>query len=254
MADVAQYGLDALAHIRKNVSANLDITQGLLFGIDSNGKAVLADAATGVRAVGVVVDGSDESWGSALAFNKTSTLYEGRDTDVNKFAIIDVAENTYTNLQIGNKVYLGASGAFTTTQNTTLGQLDQWVGMVWSRSSVLINLTLDPVGTTNAAGNFDIVRYSADGAIATAGIALVDGGTGIAGLTLGAPSAGTYVEIILDTITSGTVVVTTGTGITYDGTNNTATFNAAADFIRLGYKSATEWEVIENNSVVFSLV
>jgi hypothetical protein len=50
------------------------------------------------------------------------------------------------------------------------------------------------------------------------------------------------------------VVLTTAAGVTFDGTNNTATFNAAGDELVLGYKSATEWEVIENTSVTLSAV
>lgn len=100
----------------------------------------------------------------------------------------------------------------------------------------------------------DITRYSADGAVAISGIALVDGGTGIAGLTLAAPAPGCQCRIKLDTLTSGTVVLTTAAGVTFDGTNNTATFNAVADELVLGYKSATEWEVIETTSVTLSAI
>lgn len=150
MADVAQYGLDALAHIRKNVEAGVDITAGLLFGLDANGKAILADAGTPVRAVGVVVDGSPDNWGAQKTFSKTSILKTGDFTDLNRFAIIDVAENTYTNAQIGVKLYLGASGAVTLTQNTTSTELDQHVGYVSSRSSYTIDLTKDTEGTVVA--------------------------------------------------------------------------------------------------------
>ena len=43
MADVAQFGLDALATIRKNVILNEDIKEGLLFGLNGDGK-LKADA------------------------------------------------------------------------------------------------------------------------------------------------------------------------------------------------------------------
>lgn len=255
MADVAQYGLDALAHIRKNVKANVDITEGLLFGIDTNGKAVIADAATGVKAVGIVVNGSADKWGAAKTFNKTSTLLAGQGVDANKYAIIDVAENTYTNLQIGTKLYLGASGAVTTTKNTTVGQLDQEVGYVISRSSILIDLTKDTTGTTVTASNFDVFEVSTAGALSTKGISLVTTGAGALALTLGAPTAGTQVRIKLVTDGGGDATVTTGTGITLDGTNNTAVFADALDELVLGYKSATEWIIIENvGSVALSAV
>lgn len=100
----------------------------------------------------------------------------------------------------------------------------------------------------------DIAEVSANGALAISGVSLVAGGTGLAGLTLAAPQAGCLCRIRLASITSGTVVVTTAAGVTFDGTNNTATFNAAADELVLGYKSATEWKVIENTSVSLSAV
>lgn len=101
----------------------------------------------------------------------------------------------------------------------------------------------------------DITRYSADGVIAVSGIALIDGDTGIAGLTLAAPQPGCQCRIRLDTLASGTVVVTAAAGVTFDGANNTATFDAAGEELVLGYKSATEWEVAENvGSVALSAV
>jgi len=81
---------------------------------------------------------------------------------------------------------------------------------------------------------------------------MIEGGTGIADLILPAPGPGVYCEIKLESITSGVVVVTTTAGVTFDGTNNTATFDAAGDVLRLGYKSATEWRIRGNESVVLS--
>lgn len=106
----------------------------------------------------------------------------------------------------------------------------------------------------NALVSNDVTEYSTNTAVAISGIAMIAGGTGLASMTLAAPEPGCYCEINLESITSGTVVVTTASGVTYDGTNNTATFDAQGDFLRLGYKSATEWKIIENNSVALSLV
>ena len=100
----------------------------------------------------------------------------------------------------------------------------------------------------------DVYEVSTNGAIATSGITLIAGGTGLASLTLAAPSPGVQARIRIATISSGNVVVTTAAGVTFDGTNNTATFNAAADELVLGYKSATQWIVIENTSVSLSSV
>lgn len=92
-------------------------------------------------------------------------------------------------------------------------------------------------------------------AVPVNGIAQIAGGTGIADMTLAAPAAGSLVVIRIASITSGTVVVTTAAGVTFDGTNNTATFNAADDVLILVYKSATEWSIVLNaGSVALSSV
>jgi len=106
----------------------------------------------------------------------------------------------------------------------------------------------------NISVSNDVTEYSANGAVAISGVAMIAGGTGLAGMTLAAPELGCFCEIWLETLTSGTVVLTTASGVTFDSTNNTATFDAAGDYVRLGYKSATEWKIVENNSVALSSV
>lgn len=100
----------------------------------------------------------------------------------------------------------------------------------------------------------DVTVISADGAVPISGIALIAGGTGLAGLTLAAPQPGAQCRIRVASLTSGNVVITTAAGVTFDGTNNTATMNAVADELVLGFKSATEWHVIENISTTLSSV
>lgn len=92
----------------------------------------------------------------------------------------------------------------------------------------------------------DVTVYDDDGVIATSGIALIAGGTGIADLTLGAPTSGCRVEVRIVSLTSGSVVVTTDAGVTFDGTNNTATFDAVGEGLILGYADENEWVVVEN--------
>lgn len=100
----------------------------------------------------------------------------------------------------------------------------------------------------------DVTAYNANGAITISGVAIIAGGTGLAGMTLAAPEVGCRSDIQIGTITSGTVVLTTPSGVTFDGTNNTATFDAVADRLVLVYKSATQWQIIDNVSVVLSSV
>lgn len=77
----------------------------------------------------------------------------------------------------------------------------------------------------------------------TNGLTIIAGGTGIAGMTIGAPHPGHRAVIRLASITSGSVVVTAAAGITLDGTNNTATFDAAGEAITLVYNGSTAWAV-----------
>ena len=100
----------------------------------------------------------------------------------------------------------------------------------------------------------DVTDVSANGALPISGISKIAGGTGLASLTLAAPAPGCQARIRLVSISSGSVVITTAAGVTFDGTNNTATLNAAADELVLGYASATAWTVIENTSVTLSAV
>jgi len=96
-----------------------------------------------------------------------------------------------------------------------------------------------------------VTNYSAAGALATSGMALIAGGTGFA-MTLAAPTEGCLANILLASISSGSVTVKTAAGVTFDGTNNTATFNAAADQLVIGYSSATRWQIFTNVSVTLS--
>lgn len=93
----------------------------------------------------------------------------------------------------------------------------------------------------------DFVKIiAANGAVLTNGLTLVTGGTGIAGLTIAAPSPGHRAVIRVASITSGSVVLTAAAGVTLDGTNNTATFDAANEAVSLVYNGHNAW-IIELN-------
>ena len=78
------------------------------------------------------------------------------------------------------------------------------------------------------------------------GLTVVTGGTGIADLTLAAPTEAARATIRIGTLTSGDVVVTCAAGVTLNGTNNVATFNAVNESLTLIYKGANTWEVETN--------
>lgn len=87
----------------------------------------------------------------------------------------------------------------------------------------------------------------------TNGVTIIAGGAGINDMTIGAPSPGHRAVIRLASITGeNSVVVKTDPGITFDGANNTATFNAAEDVITLVYNTPTAWAVESNVSVGLS--
>lgn len=69
--------------------------------------------------------------------------------------------------------------------------------------------------------------------------------------TLDAPTVGDRL-LILDFAASGTAAhtVTLPAGVTWDGTNNTATFNAVGEYLDVVAVSATRWYIITNNGSV----
>jgi hypothetical protein len=99
-----------------------------------------------------------------------------------------------------------------------------------------------------------VTRYSLTGAsILATGKAVLIGGTGQT-MNLQTPVEGCLADLNLLSITSGTVTILCPTGVTFDGTHNAATFDAAGDHLVVGYKSATEWEIFQNSGVVLSVI
>jgi hypothetical protein len=120
-------------------------------------------------------------------------------------------------------------------------------------TAIQIDAVLSGSGNGTVILNQLVTKYSSNGAIAVAGKAVIAGGTGLA-MTLAAPVPYAFCDINLLSIASSVVTVTCAAGVTFDGTNNTATFNAAEDRLSIGYKSATQWEIFANHSVVLSSV
>lgn len=87
-------------------------------------------------------------------------------------------------------------------------------------------------------------------ACVTNGVSAITGGTGIADMTLAAPTYGDKATIRINTLSSGSVVVTCASGVTLDGTNKIATFDAANETLVLAYKAANTWQVVMNIGAV----
>lgn len=89
------------------------------------------------------------------------------------------------------------------------------------------------------------------GIIISTGIVLLNHASTIVAATLPAPQAGDELFII-DSSASGTAAhtVTLPAGVTFDGTNNTATLNAPDESLHIVAISATRWQIIVNNGSV----
>ena len=83
----------------------------------------------------------------------------------------------------------------------------------------------------------------------TNGLNLVTGGAGLADATLGLPSPGYRCTIRVASVDENKTVVVTCAG-TFDGTNNTATFDAANESLTLVYNTATAWAIEANVGAV----
>jgi hypothetical protein len=104
-------------------------------------------------------------------------------------------------------------------------------------------------------GWFAIGTYSADGAaLPTNGVAVLTAADD-RDFTLAAPTPGSMLHIIAETVAADkAAVVTLPEGVTFDGTNNTATFGTSGDSIALCFRSATRWQILDNNGVALSAV
>jgi hypothetical protein len=112
-----------------------------------------------------------------------------------------------------------------------------------------VQLTATPTQLNKLVAAFTVTALDGSAgkkACVTNGVSAITGGTGIADMTLAAPSVGDLAIIRINSLSSGSVVVTTAAGVTFDGTNNTATFDAANESLVLAYKSATQWQIVLN--------
>jgi hypothetical protein len=102
-----------------------------------------------------------------------------------------------------------------------------------------------------------VQELTASGAITiNSGIVLLNHASTIIAATLDAPTAGDELFIINNS-PSGTAAhtVTLPAGVTWDGTNNTATLNAPEESLHVVAISATRWKIMENiGSVALSNV
>lgn len=78
-------------------------------------------------------------------------------------------------------------------------------------------------------------------------------GTGFVGGTLAAPTIGAVCTLRAISLTSGTATIKLPVNVVFIDGNNTAVFDAVSDTLMLQYKSATQWDIVLNQSVTLSL-
>ena len=114
------------------------------------------------------------------------------------------------------------------------------------------DVTGDVTGNTIGEHRHSTQTLTASGAITlNSGLVMLNHASTIIAATLDAPTAGDELYIV-NTSASGTAAhtVTVASGVTFDGTNNTATLNAPGEALHLIATSATRWFILENIGTV----
>ncbi len=121
-----------------------------------------------------------------------------------------------------------------------------------STTSFPNGITADITGDIVGEHRHSTQELTATGAITiNSGLVFLNHASTIIAATLDAPTAGDELFII-NTSASGTAAhtVTTASGVTFDGTNNTATLNAPDEALHIVAVSATRWYIVTNNGSV----
>lgn len=156
--------------------------------------------------------GDDTKGHDVKAFGDTTGKYAEWDASANTFKVAGTLQLNGTNI---------SKTAAQINQNT-LG-FEAVVGATEAPGTAVINYGISTIGSTSGA------KYYA----------------------LAAPIAGQPKKLVCTAGSSeNTCIVNAGEGVTFDGTNGVATFNAAGDSLDLVGLSATRWFVNVNNGSV----
>lgn len=216
--------------------AELAVLDGVTGGTVTASKAVVVDANSDIAGFRhVIVTGSVDVNGVADAIiidaDADTTISAPTDDQIDiEIAGADdftFSANTFTALS-------GSSIATNTITETT------------AASGVTIDGVLVKDGRTNAGRQ--VQTLTATGAITVvSGAVLLNHASVIIAATLAAPTAGDELFIV-DSSATGTAAhtVTLPAGVTFDGTNNTATFDLLGETLHILAISATRWLILEN--------
>jgi hypothetical protein len=123
-------------------------------------------------------------------------------------------------------------------------------------SGVTVDGVLLKDNTSSGGRQSQILTASGAITVGNHGVVQLNHATVVIAATLAAPQAGADL-VIVDNSASGTAAhtVTLPAGVTFDGTNNTATLNAPGEALHIVALSATRWFILENiGSVALSNV
>lgn len=140
-----------------------------------------------------------------------------------------------------NGLYAGKNGSEVQVTDAS-GNLYQ-AGTLITKTAAQINQALAAVAGSTGTGT----------AVPNSGITTISSTSGAKNYVLANPTAAGDRKMLICTAgsTDNTCVVTTGsTACTFDGTNRTATFNAAGDSLDLVALSTTRWFINVNNGSV----
>lgn len=221
--------------VRQGTDADLAAVTVTTLGI--NGNTVAGGLLLGTSEV---VDLNGEADALILDADQDTTISaptdDQIDVEINGADDFRFTANTFTALS-------GSSIATNTIAETTAG------------SGVTIDGALVKDGRTDAGRVTQ--ELTASGAITiNSGLVMLNHDTVVIAATLDAPVAGDEL-IIVDSSASGTAAhtVTLPAGVTWDGTNNTATLDAPDEALHVIALSATRWYIIANvGSVALSTV
>ena len=159
---------------------------------------------------------------------------------------------THINVSAPNGLRSGPKGSEVQNSDATgnLFQTGTQVTATAAELNLLHGLTLTTAQLNKLFSRYTVTALDGSTApkkvCATNGVSAITCASGISDMSLAAPTAGDVATIRIDSLDSGSVVVKTPTGVTFNGTNNTAVFDAANESLVLAYASATAWQVVLN--------